>query len=147
MSGMDNGRDASRRGLSRRALLRGIPAALALPLVSGCTWLDAVEDERHTVKLTDQARFEPAGLTIPVGATVVWRNMDEQRHTVTGNPEELGDPNRVALPDGAEPWDSGDLLPGEQFTHTFTVPGTYVYACRYLQSEGMVGTVTVEAEN
>lgn len=143
---MDRTGDPARRGFSRRTLLRAVPVALSVPLASGCTWLDAVEKDRYTVEISDRARFDPATITVPVGATVVWRNMDDERHTVTADPDVLGDPNRVALPEGAEPFDSGDLSPGEQFSLTFTVPGTYLYACRHRQSEGMVGTVTVEPE-
>lgn len=134
--------------LSRRALLRqggyavaGLGVATAM---SGCTWLDATDDDRYMVEITNQARFEPGGLTIPVGATVVWRNMDARPHTVTTDPDVLPDPSRVSLPDGAEAWDSGEISTGERWTHTFEVPGTYLYACRYHQTSGMVGTITVE---
>lgn len=138
------------RNVSRRDFMRlGGRAAAAVAagsLVAGCELLDPRDDDRYLVEITNQARFDPADLTIPVGSTVVWRNMDEIRHTATGDPDALGDPFRVQLPDGAEPWDSGDLTTGERWTHTFSVPGTYVYACRYHQEHGMVGTVTVEPE-
>jgi plastocyanin len=134
--------------ISRRSLLRrGGQAVAGLAVVtaaSGCTWLDATDDDRYMVEITNQARFEPSGLTVPVGATVVWRNMDDRPHTVTTDPDVLPDPTRVSLPDGAEPWDSGEISTGERWTYTFEVPGTYLYACRYHQADGMVGTITVE---
>lgn len=136
--------------ISRRTLLRRggrTAAGLAVAATaSGCTWLDARDDDRYTVEITTRARFEPGGLTVPAGATVVWRNMDEQPHRVTTDAGILPDPNRVSVPDGAESWDSGDLSAGEQWSYTFDVPGEYLYACSYHQADGMVGTITVERE-
>lgn len=143
---MNDRRDPRSRRLSRRAILRGASAVAVGPVIAGCTLLDALEDERFTVEINDRARFEPGGITIPVGGTVVWRNEDTYRHTVTTDEAVLDDPNRVVVPDGAGTFDSGDIPAGRQWTHTFDVPGTYVYACRHHQTEGMVGTVIVEAE-
>lgn len=136
----------NRQSITRRDVIRASGAIAAVPFLAACTVLDARDDDRYTVEMTDRARYEPSGITVPVGATIVWRNMDENPHTVTTDPDALGDPNRVRLPDGAEPWDSGEILTGERWEHTFTVPGTYVYACQYHQDHGMVGTVTVEDE-
>lgn len=136
--------------ISRRTLLRrggqAVVGIATVSTVSGCTWLDAREDDRYTVEITTRSRFDPASLTVPVGSTVVWRNMDDVPHTVTADPEKLPDPTRVSLPDGAETWDSGDLATGDQWSYTFEVPGDYLYGCQYHQNEGMVGTITVEAE-
>lgn len=135
--------------ISRRALVRfggqTVTGTAVVVALSGCTWLDARDDDRYTVEMSSQARFEPGGLTIPAGATVVWRNMDDRPHRVTTDPELLPDPNRVNLPEGAEPWDSGDLATGDQWSYTFDVPGEYLYACSYHQADGMVGTITVES--
>lgn len=143
---MNDHRDSQPRRISRRALVKGASVAALAPAIAGCTWLDALEDERYTVEINDRSRFEPAGMTIPVGGTVVWRNEADHRHTVTTDGSVLDDPSRVSIPDGAETFDSGDLSAGQQWSHTFTVPGTYVYACSHHQAEGMIGTVTVEAD-
>lgn len=138
------------RSVSRRAVLRqGARAAAALavlPVVAGCTVLNATDDDRYVVIMTPGSRFNPAGLTIPVGATVVWRNMDVNPHTVTTRVDLLDDPSRVTVPEGAQTWHSGDVMTGEQWTHTFTLPGTYLYACAHHQASGMIGTITVEDE-
>ncbi len=73
-------------------------------------------------------RFAPPRLTVPVGATVTWSNRGANAHTVT------------AL-DGS--WDSGTLLSGDQFSHTFTEPGTYPFFCRQHWFQGMRGTIVV----
>lgn len=135
------------RMVSRRELLRhGGRAAMAiaaLPLVAGCTVLSATDDNRYVVIMTPGNRFSPAGMSIPVGATVVWRNMDVDPHTSTTRVDLLDDPDRVSLPEGADPWHSGDVLTGAQWSHTFTEPGTYLYACAHHQASGMIGTITV----
>lgn len=139
------------RKVTRRDVLRhgGQSAAVlaAASLVAGCTLLDARDDDRYVVEMTTGARYDPGGITVPVGATVVWRNMDESPHTATADADVLPDSDRVSLPEGADSWHSGDVLTGEQWTYTFTVPGTYVYACQHHQADGMIGTVTVEPED
>lgn len=136
--------------VSRRRFLslggRGAGAAVVGWLAAGCTLLDAVDDDRYSVTMTDGARYEPTTLTVPVGATVVFRNMAQRPHTATADPDLLDDQSRVQIPDGASTWDSGEILTGDQWAYTFTHPGTYVYGCQYHQAEGMIGTITVEEE-
>jgi len=60
--------------------------------------------------------YSPAALTIAVGDTVTWTNMDEAPHTVT-------------VTSGPEKFASPTLQKGETFTHTFTKAGTYQYYC------------------
>jgi plastocyanin len=100
------------------------------------------------VQMTDQFRFSPADLTIAAGQTVTWINDSAMPHTATDDPEQnpvaSAHPEYAQLPDGAEPWDSGVLQPGESFSYTFTAPGTYHYFCLPHVLSGMVGTITVE---
>jgi amicyanin len=67
----------------------------------------------HQVDIVDFA-FSPAALTITVGDSVTWTNLDFVVHTATST-------------GGA--FDSGDLEQGESYTLTFTEPGTYDYLC------------------
>jgi plastocyanin len=101
-------------------------------------------DEAVDVTMTDDLRFDPQVLRIRSGQTVVWRNTTDLPHTVTAHPERVRSPEQVALPEGAEPFDSGFLFAGEEFRHTFTVPGEYVYICIPHDQAPMVGTVVVE---
>jgi plastocyanin len=71
--------------------------------------------------------FSPSSVTIPVGATVVWKNLDAEPHT-------------VASVDGK--FRSGALDENDTFTFAFLAPGTYRYVCSIHPQ--MVGTVIVQ---
>jgi plastocyanin len=90
-------------------------------------------------------QFNPDHLTIRVGDTVTWRNVSATSHTSTCDPEKATNPEEhVQLPEGAETWDSGLLGRGEEFQHTFEVPGEYTYFCIPHEAAGMVAGLTVE---
>ena len=99
----------------------------------------------YTVTIRRDVTFEPATLTIPLGATVAWHHMANTVHTITADPAKAQMPERVILPDGAQPFDSGDLYSGQRWVHTFEVAGTYVYFCRYHELDEMLGVITVTA--
>lgn len=97
-----------------------------------------------TVDMTAQARFVPASVTIHVGEAVEWRNTATGlAHTVTLDPAKAANAANVALPSGAQTFDSGSISPGGSYQHTFTVAGTYKYFCVPHETFGMVGTVVV----
>jgi plastocyanin len=98
------------------------------------------------VTMTDDMRFVPDTIRIRAGQTVVWDNPTDVVHTVTAHPERVRDPQQISLPEGAEPFDSGNMFPGDVFQHTFTVVGEYVYVCVPHDMLGMFGTVIVEPE-
>ncbi|MBW3632204.1 MAG: cupredoxin domain-containing protein [Chloroflexi bacterium] len=112
-------------------------ACLVVPVLAACTAVEARDDNRLTVEMTDLRQFDPASLRVPLGVTVVWKNESLVSHTATAEPR--------SLPTGAEPWDSGALYSGQTWAYHFEVPGTYVYVCRYHEDEGMVGTIVVGA--
>ena len=87
--------------------------------------------------------FDPIGLHVQPGQTLRWTNQDKgNAHTVTAyHPAIFDRPQRI--PDGAEPWDSDYLLPGESFSVTLTVPGVYDYYCVPHEHAGMVGRIVV----
>ena len=49
----------------------------------------------------------------------------------------------AALRPNAKEFDSGLISPGKDYSHTFTVPGTYKYFCIPHEAVGMLGTVIV----
>lgn len=62
----------------------------------------------------DNFSFGPDAVTVPVGATVTWTNRDDIPHTVVSS-------------DGV--FKSKALDTDDQFSYTFTKPGTYTYFC------------------
>ncbi len=132
------------RRTNRRQLL-GLGAGFVLTgaALSGCTWLDARSSNRLTVNLLDQGEIDKPTLTIPTGSTVVWRNVGTDRRAITTDASLLDDPSLVAVPEGVEPWDSGDLTAGMTWEFTFDEPGTWMYVDR-LGGGQAVGVIVVE---
>ncbi len=97
-----------------------------------------------TVQATDEMVFDPPLVHVKVGDVVLWKNSSSVEHTVTDDPGVAQRPQDAQLPQGAKPFDSGNLQPGQVFTHKFTVPGTYKYFCKPHEMNGMVGTVVVK---
>ena len=87
--------------------------------------------------------FTPQGLAIAPRGTLRFVNRDRgNSHTATAyHPDIFGRPRRV--PQGATPWDSGPLLPGESFEVTLERPGVYDYYCQPHEMAGMVGRIVV----
>jgi plastocyanin len=75
--------------------------------------------------------FQPAVLTVDVGARVVFRNLTQAPHTVTAT---NGHPD---LNSGA----AGPIRPGHSWTFVFVKPGVYTY--RSTLDQGMTGRVIV----
>jgi plastocyanin len=71
--------------------------------------------------------FNPSALTIVKGANVTWTNDDTTTHTVTSD---------------TGVFESGNLSPGNSFTHQFNDTGTFPYHCSIHTS--MKGTITVQ---
>ena len=145
---------AIERSISRRRFLtRAGQAALgvaALPILAACAPSDGGAGASPTpgaggavVEMTDDLTFEPEQLTVKVGDIVTWRNTGSIVHTATDDPTKAQDPANAVLPEGAEPWDSGDVAGGEEFSHTFETPGDYTYFCIPHELAGMVARLTV----
>jgi plastocyanin len=69
--------------------------------------------------------FQPT-ISVPVGSTVTWTNLDPVAHTVT---------------DINGSFDSGLFEESATYSMTFTTPGTYTYYC--IPHPMMIGTVEV----
>jgi plastocyanin len=74
--------------------------------------------------------FKEPKITVAPGTAVVWKNMDDDPHTVTAD-------------DGS--FDSKGLGQGDTFRHVFTKAGTYPYHCS--AHPYMKGVVVVGAPN
>jgi plastocyanin len=121
-------------GLLALAALRLPPAVAAEPVIIVMTGTP------------DGSRvwFDPIGLHIMPGQTVRWTNRDKANsHTATAYAAALDRPQR--LPDKADAWDSGYLLPDDSFEVTLTEEGVYDYYCLPHEHAGMVGRIVVGA--
>jgi plastocyanin len=76
----------------------------------------------------DKFMFEPTALTVTVGTTVHWKNLDPEPHTVRG----------VETNFRSDPLDQND-----SFAYKFDKPGTYRYVCSIHPQ--MLGTIVVKA--
>ncbi len=101
--------------------------------------------QTHLVEMNLQLQYVPDQLTVAVGDTVTWRTVGPIPHTSTCDPSLAANPAQsVALPEGAEPWNSGDVGDGQEFSHTFEVAGDYTYFCIPHEAAGMIASVTVQ---
>lgn len=105
---------------------------MLLVLLLGCgkqqqtqTNSEQVVDSGITSVVIQDFAFSSGTTTVPLGSTITWTNEDTAPHTVTGTN-----------------FDSGTLNNKQQWSYTFTEPGTYEYHCSFHTS--MKGTVIVE---
>ena len=134
-----------RRRRPVRCLTYGGLSLLGVAMLSGIRTPTAGANEPAVViKMIDvPASFDPAEVTIIVGDTIRWENVGVSVHHAGSDPSTAVKASDVANPDGAKPFDSGLIKPGESFSYTFTKPGTYKYVCIAHEGSGMLGQVTV----
>jgi len=113
--------------------------AIAAVGLFGAAVLGFVQDEEATADVpqaepggTDVAiadfSFGPPELTVAVGDTVTWTNLDAAGHTATVS--------------GGDSIDSGNLEQDDTYDYTFEEGGSFSYICVY--HPFMAGTITVE---
>jgi plastocyanin len=77
----------------------------------------SVIDSMHVVVAIRDFAFRPDSIAVPAGATVTWVNCEtppQEPHTTTAD---------------AATWDSPELNPGDRYSRTFAVAGTFPYHC------------------
>jgi LPXTG-motif cell wall-anchored protein len=107
-------------------------ALLALGFAGSAARAATVAQASTVVEMQD-FQFAPKTLTIPVGATITWRNTGQAPHTAKAD-------------DGS--FDTGRVNAGAEATTTFNTPGTFNYYCEFHggpNGSGMAGTITVTA--
>jgi len=72
--------------------------------------------------------FSPNNLTVNIGNTVAWTNLDSVTHTIVS--------------DSGNELNSGSIAQGQSFSHTFAKAGVYSYHCGIHPS--MKATITVQ---
>ena len=102
----------------------GVPGASALPPGSpGPT--PSAQAGTTEVRMAG-SRFAPLDITVSVGTSITWINDDSLPHTATATDRS---------------WSSGNLAPGDRYSRTFAVDGTYPYVRTY--HPWMQATITV----
>jgi amicyanin len=81
---------------------------------ASATTADAPAPQGGTAVSISNFKFNPATLTVPVGATVTWTNKDEEPHT-------------IAAKDGS--FHSPGIDTNGTYSFTFTTAGSYDYIC------------------
>ena len=113
-----------------RRVSRALLFAFSLMVVAICgrsaTPTPAPESAQTTITIQNFS-FSPVSMTVPVGATVSWKNLDGEPHTVRSLDEQFR---------------SGALDQNDSFTFRFVKAGTYRYVCSIHPQ--MVGTVVVK---
>jgi plastocyanin len=102
--------------MKQRPLVGAIVLAIVVALVvlSGVVAVLSAQPQVHTVFI-EGMRFQPEGLSVAAGDTVVWINRDMVPHTATSSGQ----------------FDSGDMAPGKSWTHTVRDTGEFSYICTY----------------
>jgi len=89
--------------------------------------------------------YLPSTVTVSVGDTVQWTDLSGFDHTITRcDPEHC---SGAEAGTGSDAPLDGVVAPGQDFSHTFTGPGTYVYYCQFHGYGAMNGTITVAEES
>ncbi len=104
-----------------------IPAAATATTAPALTASPTVTAAPALVEMGDHF-FDPAQLTVKVGATVTWKSVGQSTHD-------------LAARDGS--FSLGSMSFGQTFSFTFTKAGRYPYVCMQHEGDGMVGVVTV----
>jgi plastocyanin len=137
--------------MDRRTFLKAAGTGCVAGL-AGCIGGSAQPAGDYDVGMT-VSKFRPADITVAVGDTVVWRNTSKQGHSVTAYEDQIPDDADYFASGGFDSESeareryrasSGGVFgANEEYTHEFTVPGTYGYFCLPHERAGMVGTVEV----
>ena len=113
-------------------LISPILTFLAIVALLGCRNVSVNESSQNPVKESEIIDFTLEDISVPLGTTVVWTNMDNKSHTTTSG----------VPPNVSEIWDSPFLKQSQTFSFRFTEVGEFDYWCRV--HPFMTATVNVE---
>jgi plastocyanin len=101
--------------MGRGALTRAVVLSLFILPLAASHFAAAAASRTHNVTI-EGMRFQPEGLTIAPGDTVVWTNKDMVPHTATS---------------AKGGFDSSEIAPGKSWTYTVNAKGELSYRCTY----------------
>jgi plastocyanin len=113
-------------------LLLWMVVMVTVVALSGCTQTNTPTNSSSNLGPNQIAienfAFNPSTLTVKVGTTVTWTNLDSTNHPVASD---------------TGVFNSGTLKNGQSYSYIFNQTGSYPYHCTVHPS--MIGTITVEA--
>jgi plastocyanin len=113
--------------LEKKFICLGILLILGVVAFSGCTSnTNSTNVGANEVSIQNMA-YNPSTLTVKVGTTVKWTNLDPATHDVTSD---------------TGVFQSGNMTNGQTFSYTFNQTGTYPYHC--ILHPSMKATIVVE---
>jgi plastocyanin len=137
-SDQSKGRE-DRRTISPQELAKAVQSLIAPP--------PDAESSGGPIKLIqmndDAPTYKPSSVVITAGQTVEWHNNGEVSHSVTDDAARAPKPDDSLIPRGVGSFNSGSIMPGGTYKHTFTTPGHYRYFSMSHELDDMVGEVTV----
>ena len=105
-------------------------------LFTSILFVSTMSTAQNSINVTVSSNmFTPADITINVGDTVIWTNV-QGNHNVNGT--------QVTYPSNPESF-GNSVGSGWTYSHVFNTVGNYDYRCDPHVSFGMTGTVTVQS--
>ena len=112
-----------------RGLALAIAGSLALTVLGAAPALaQSPEADPNVIQMTG-SRFVPDTMTVVVGTTLTWVNLDGEDHDVLANDKDLS-------------FGSPTIGSGATWEWPFNVPGTYPYVCSF-HAPDMTGVIYV----
>lgn len=99
---------------------------------------------KKVIEMTNSATYNPAELIISQGEQITWQNKSSEIQTITVKTREENDRVLAIAPPDAEPFSSGSIQPGDSFSYTFYISGTYEFVSLPHQEHGTSGRIVVK---
>lgn len=131
------------RAMLLRAGLLVARASVVVLCVSHLSRTPMVNAQPAKVWIAEAGAFVPRMVEVETGDVVEWWNSTRFVHTVTSDVRFVADPGSVSVPGAARPFHSGNLAPGQAFSHRFVIPGEYRYVCVLDDGSTVAGVVLV----
>ncbi len=112
-------------------------------IIAGSTLVAHTQDQNIVIEMTNTATYKPAEIVVNKGEKITWKNTSEKIQTITVKRGQKDDKQIAFLPDEAEPFSSGAIKPGESFSYTFFIPGSYELVSLPNAEKGMQGKIIV----
>lgn len=118
----------------------GVTAAMVLVL----SFTAKAQNNSVVIEMTNTATYQPAEIVVNKGEKITWKNNSDQIQTITVKSESSIAEQITYYPDEAEPFSSGAVQPGESFSYTFFISGSYEFVSLPNEKKGMFGKIIVK---